>query len=193
MRKETKGMEDSRIVEMYWDRDEEAIRQSEKKYGRYCGAIAHNILFNRADEDECLNDTWIGAWNSIPPQRPEKLGPYLGKITRNAALNMYEKKHAEKRGGGQTALALDELAEVIGKESDAEKQAALSDLTDSINGFLRHIEKDARVIFVQRYWYMYSVEEIAKFNGFSVSKVKMSLARTREKLRVHLEEEGYTV
>ncbi|MBR0385913.1 MAG: sigma-70 family RNA polymerase sigma factor [Erysipelotrichaceae bacterium] len=186
-------MDDFEIVEMYWDRNEQAISATQDKYGRYCFSIAYNILFNNADSEECLNDTWLHTWNSIPPQRPEKLGAYVGKITRNLALNMYERETAQKRGGRQTELALDELSEVIGKPSDVEENVNLELLKDSINRFLRHESPQNRKVFIQRYWYMCSVKEIARDFGLSESNVKMILSRTREKLREVLAKEGYAV
>ena len=186
-------MEDYEIVEMYWDRDENAIARTDQKYGKYCRKIAYSILFDREDTEECVNDTYLQTWNSIPPQRPEKLSTYVGKICRNIAINLYEKLNAAKRGGTETDACLDELAELVGKNSDAEEQLDLSVLTDTINAFLRNCEKEARIIFVQRYWYMIPVKEIAKENRISESKVKMTLLRTREKLRDYLLEEGYSI
>ena len=129
----------------------------------------------------------------MPPNRPEKLSAYLGRITRNLALNLYEKLTADKRGAGESTVVLDELSEVIGKRSDVEENVNLSLLKDSINSFLRSQEKETRIIFVQRYWYMASVREIAANLHLSESKVKMSLLRTREKLRLYLLEEGYVI
>ena len=186
-------MDDFEIVEMYWDRNEEAIERTREKYGKYCFSIANNILFNHADSEECVSDTWLRTWNSIPPHRPDKLGPYVGKITRNLALNMYARETAEKRGGHQVELALDELAEVIGKPSDVEENVNLELLKEVINRFLHRQSEQARKIFVRRYWYMSSVKEIARDYGLSESNVKMSLLRTREKLREVLAKEGYAV
>lgn len=186
-------MEDFAIVELYWDRDEQAIEQSDKKYGRYCTSVAYHVLHNREDSAECVNDTWLAAWNSMPVHRPEKLGPYLGKITRNLALNLYEKNTAEKRGGTEVPLVLDELAEVIGQRSDVEEAVELSNLSDALSRFLSRQSADQRKIFVQRYWYCLSVKEIAQQCRQSESKVKMSLMRMREKLRDFLREEGYAV
>ncbi|MBR3150361.1 MAG: sigma-70 family RNA polymerase sigma factor [Erysipelotrichaceae bacterium] len=186
-------MEDVEIVELYWQRNEEAIRESDRKYGKYCFKIAHNVLFDRSDSEECVSDTWIKAWGSMPPNRPERRGAYLGRITRNLALNMYEKLTADKRGSGETAVALDELSEVIGRESDVEANVDLTLLKDSINAFLRRLDKETRIIFVRRYYYLATVKEIAAGMHLSDSKVKMTLLRTREKLRVWLQEEGYEI
>ena len=200
-------MEDHEIVELFWRRDENAIAQAEAKYGRYCGSIAAGILRDRGDTDECLNDTWMNAWNAMPPHRPGFLKAFLGKITRNLALNLYEKKHAEKRGGGETALALDELAECVGGVPGGNGTAGVSGsvwdsegspeegmvLTACLNRFLQSMKAEDRKIFVQRYWYMYSVKEIAGNLGLGESKVKMTLLRQREKLKKVLEEEGIPV
>ena len=186
-------MEDFEIVEMYWDREENAIAQTDRKYGKYCRKIAYSILFDREDTEECVNDTYLQTWNSIPPQRPEKLSTYVGKICRNIAINLYDKMSAAKRGGTQTDACLDEMAEVVGRSSDVEETLDLTLLTDAINKFLRRCEKQTRIIFVQRYWYMVPVSRIAAENNISESKVKMTLLRTREKLKEFLQEEGYSI
>ena len=186
-------MEDFEIVELYWDRNENAITQTDRKYGKYCRKIAFSIVNDREDMEECVNDTYLQTWNSLPPQRPERLSTYLGKICRNISINLYEKLTAEKRGGNETDACLDELSELIGGSSEVEEQLDLTVLTDLINKFLRRCEKQARTVFVQRYWYMMSVKEIAKENRMSDSNVKMTLSRTRDKLKVYLEEEGYCI
>ena len=186
-------MEDFEIVEMYWDRDENAITETDRKYGKYCRKIAFSIVTNKEDMEECVNDTYLQTWNSLPPQRPERLSTYLGKICRNISINLYEKLTAEKRGGNETDACLDELSELIGGSSEVEEQLDLTVLTDLINKFLKRCEKQARTVFVQRYWYMMSVKEIAKENRMSDSNVKMTLSRTRDKLKVYLEEEGYCI
>lgn len=186
-------MEDFEIVELYWDRDENAITQTDRKYGKYCRKIAFSIVNDREDMEECVNDTYLQTWNSLPPQRPEKLSTYLGKICRNISINLYEKLTADKRGGNETDACLDEISELVGGSSEVEEQLDLTVLTDLINKFLRRCEKQARTVFVQRYWYMMSVKEIARENRMSDSNVKMTLSRTREKLKLYLEEEGYSI
>lgn len=186
-------MEDRHIVKLYWDRDENAIAQTDLKYGSYCRKIAFSILSDREDTEECVNDTWLQTWNSIPPKWPEVLRTYLGKICRNIAINLYEKLHAVKRGEGQTAACLEELSEVVGTGSQAEEQAQLSQLTESISRFLSGLDTRTRNMFVQRYWYMLPVREIAEDFGISESSTKMTLSRTREKLKKHLLKEGYDV
>ncbi len=186
-------MEDEMIYDLYFARDEEAIRQTEKKYGRYCFKIAYDILYNREDAGECVNDTWIRTWNAIPPKRPAIFSSFLAAITRNLSLNRYEERHAEKRGNGEIPLCLDELSEVIGKKSDVEENMDLIYLKDSLNRFLRDLPKKERILFVQRYFYVLSIDEIARKNLLSPSNVKMTLLRTREKLREELRKEGYAV
>ncbi len=186
-------MEDFEIIELYWDRDETAIQQTDRKYGKYCRKIAYNILYDQEDTEECVNDTYLQTWKTIPPERPERLSTYLGKICRNISINLYEKNTAAKRGGHECDACLEELENVLGTKSEAEEQADLHFLTDTINAFLAHCEKQARIVFVQRYWYMMSVKEIARENKLSESSVKMTLLRTREKLRDHLQQEGYDI
>jgi RNA polymerase sigma-70 factor (ECF subfamily) len=186
-------MEDFEIVELYWDRNENAITQTDRKYGKYCRKIAFSIVNDREDTEECVNDTYLQTWNSLPPQRPEKLSTYLGKICRNISINLYEKLTADKRGGNETDACLDEISELVGGSSEVEEQLDLTVLTDLINKFLKRCEKQARTVFVQRYWYMMSVKEIARENRMSDSNVKMTLSRTREKLKLYLEEEGYSI
>lgn len=183
-------MEDSRIVALYWERNERAISESDAKYGRLCRKIAYDILANHEDSEECVSDTYLGAWNSIPPNRPEKLGAYLAKICRNISLNLYEKLKAQKRGGGNTAECLDELSESVPSGRDVEGEVSRRELARAINEFLKGLPEDTRKIFVRRYWYMASIEEIADEYSFTQSKVKMTLLRTRQKLAEYLREEG---
>lgn len=185
-------MKDTTIIELFFNRDENAIRETDKKYGKYCFSIANRILFNRSDSDECVNDTYFKAWTTIPPTLPENLKIYLGKITRNIALNLYEKLHASKRADGQMPVILDEISEMIG-ENKVEQEINAFLLTDSINTFLKELPKDKRKIFVLRYFHMYSIKEIAKQLNLSKSNVKMSLSRTREALATYLRKEGFTL
>ncbi len=184
-------MEDKDIVDLYWARNELAIKQTKDKYENYCGKIAYNILFDYEDAKECLNDTYLKTWNSIPSNRPGKLGLYVGKICRNLAINMFEKYNASKRAGTQTELALDELSECLGDKDNVQEYVDYNLLRDSINNFLRKQNKQNRVIFVRRYFYMSSIEEIAKEYGMSLSNVKMSLKRTRDSLKDYLIKQGY--
>lgn len=183
-------MDDKQIIDLYWSRSETAITETAKKYGRFCHSIAYNILASHEDSEECVNDTYLNAWNAIPPKRPLWLSAFLGKITRNLALKKYEKDTAAKRGGGQVALALEELAECIPVPGSLEKTVEDRILTDKLNAFLAQLAPETRSIFLRRYWQLCSVQEIAETLAVSESKVKMSLMRTRGKLRNFLEQEG---
>lgn len=186
-------MNDTDIISLYFQRDEKAISESEKKHGRYCRAIARNILGNKQDCEECLNDVYLKAWNSIPPHSPKNLSAYLGKITRNTALKIYEKRTAEKRAGDEVAAALDELTNVLPACDSTENSAEKLDFSRVLNDFLSELPREARIIFIKRYWLIYPVKEIAKELGVGESKVKMSLMRTREKLKTVLEKEGFDI
>lgn len=182
-----KKVEDSKIVELYWSRSEEAIAESERKYGKYCYSIAHGILRSREDSEECVNDTWLAAWNAMPPHRPSRLATFLGKITRRIALHRAEKNNAEKRGGGEVPLAIVELDECIpAPREDGADEAALATLLDR---FLDSLPEMTRTMFLQRYWYLRTVREIARELGVGESRVKVTLHRTRAKLREVLEKE----
>lgn len=183
-------MEDSAIVELFLARDEAAIAHSEVKYHRYLEQIAYNILYNRQDAEECVNDTWIRAWGAIPPHRPTCLGAFLGKIVRNLALDRYKAEHTEKRGGGEFTLSLDELAEVL---PDAEQELREEELGAAISAFLRTQKPLASKIFVCRYFYAESIADIGERFGFSESKIKSILFRVRNRLKEYLEKEGIEV
>ena len=184
-------MEDSRIVDLYFGRNEEAIAESDAKYGRYCRSISRNILGSLEDAMECVNDTWLHAWNAIPPFRPLNLGTYLGKITRNLSLNRYEAQHAARRGGSMVDTALDELEECLPDETGSpEEQRENAQIGDAINAFLERLPQQKRNMFVERYFYMSSITEIAKVQGMKESAVKMQLLRMRTALRRELEEQG---
>ena len=190
---EVKGgcaVNDQAIIELYWARDQLAIRESDEKYGPYCRTIAHNVLQDRLDSEECVNDTWHRAWESMPPQRPGLLRAFFGTITRNLALNRWEKQHAQKRGGGQLPLALEELSECLPATDSVERAVEERELTALLELFLESLPRQARVIFLRRYWFLMPVKDIAKGLSVSESKVKMSLLRSRNKLRELLEKEG---
>lgn len=183
-------MEDQQIVDLYWARSEAAIAETDAKYGRYCHSIAYNILFNEEDSRECVNDTYLKAWESIPPHRPDPLAAYLGRITRNLALNRYKYHHAQIRGDGQLPLVLDELHDCIPDPKTTEQVTDDLALADLFNRFLAELPKETRMIFLRRYWYMSPVREIAADYSLTESKVKMSLLRARGKLKKLLEKEG---
>lgn len=183
-------MDDKEIVELYWRRNEAAIGETAARYGKFCHSIAFNILGNNEDAEESVNDTYLNAWNSIPPHRPSVLSTFLGKITRRVSIDRWRKRTAQKRGGGQIALALDELEECISGGKSVEQAVEAKLLSDVINSFVKSLPDTERSVFLCRYWYMDSVESIAKEFGFSQSKVKSMLYRTREKLRARLIKEG---
>ena len=183
-------MDDKQILDLYWARSESAISETTKKYGKYCHFIAYNILRNAEDSEECVSETWLKAWNSIPPHRPERLSAFLGKITRNLSLSRYQHCTARKRGRGQTVLALEELQDCIPAADSVEQIVDGLVLTDILNRFLASLKSETRKILMQRYWYLCSVREIAADLHVSESKVKMTLFRTRNELRTLLEKEG---
>lgn len=183
-------MDDKQIVDLYWERNEKAISATAAKYGGYCYSVANNILNNRADAEECVNDTYLSAWNSIPPHRPSVLSTFLGKITRRISIDKWRKSGAEKRGGGQTAVVLDELSECIPDKNSVEQAVEAQILADVINSFVKDLSDKERRVFLCRYFYLDSVESIAARFGYSQSKVKSVLHRTRQKLRTRLEKEG---
>lgn len=182
-------MDDERIVELYWARSEEAITETAAKYGPYCHYISYNILRSHEDAEECVNDTYVRAWNNMPPRRPNRLATFLGKITRNLSLNRHKTLHAVKRGGDEMALALAELEECVGG-SDVEEAVEERRLTACIDAFLASLSRSKRRVFVRRYWYLSPIEEIAAEYGMSESKVTSMLFRLRKQLRAELEKEG---
>ncbi len=179
-------MEDTCILELYFDRNEAAIEQTDIKYRRYCEKIADNILGNKEDSMECIQDTYLAAWNTIPPKRPQVLRTYLGRLIRNISLNRFEADHAKKRGGGQLALVLDELQECIPYGLDPAVEVEMKDLTRRISDFLKGLPTRERAIFLRRYWYTESVTELAKEFNMTESNIKVNLHRTRKKLRNYL-------
>jgi len=182
-------MEDKEIIDLYFERSESAIAETDKKYGAYCNTIAYNILQNSEDTEECCNDTYLKLWNTIPPERPSYFKAFIGRITRNLAINMYDRNKAQKRGGGSVELCLDELEECIPDNSDpyVSEDSVIRDCLDS---FLRKLPSEPRNIFIRRYWYMDSTSEIAKRFGVKETKVRVSLKRTRDRLKVFFEKEG---
>lgn len=183
-------MDDKQIVELYWQRNESAIDETASKYGPYCHSIAYNILDNDADAEESVNDTYLDAWNSMPPHCPSILATFLGKITRRISIDRWRKRSAEKRGGGQITVVLDELEECLTDGKSVEQEVEAKILSEVINSFVKSLPDTEQRVFLCRYWYMDSVETIAKEFGFSQGKVKSMLYRTREKLRARLIKEG---
>lgn len=186
-------MEDSAIVDLYWERSERAIDETDRKYGRYCGAIAFNILKNREDSDECVSDTYLKAWYAMPEERPNLLGAFLGKITRNLSLNKWRASRAQKRGGGEPEMLLEELEQCVAGGATPAQQLDERETARTIDSFLRTLDRESRVFFVRRYFYADSIAYIANRFGASESKVKSNLMRTRNRLRKYLEKEGVAV
>ena len=184
-------MEDSRIVELFRERDEAAVSEAESKYGAYCRSIAMNILQSAPDAEEAVGDAMFAAWNAIPPHCPSVLSTFLGKLTRRAALKKVREASAQKRGGGQLALALEELGECVPGSGGAEEAVEAAELARAVNAFLAGLPAQERSIFLCRYWYLDSVADIASRFGCGQSKVKMTLKRTRDRLRMYLEKEGH--
>ena len=176
-------MDDKQIIELYFARSEAAIGESEKKYGVYCRTIAGNILTNRADAEECVSDTWLRAWDSIPPTRPERLGAFLGRITRNLAL---DRLRAEKR----KCPIREELGECLTQGDPTASMVDRVVLTQVLDRFLEGLPPKKRRLFLRRYWYFASVQELARDFGMSQSSVKMTLLRLRRELKEQLEQEG---
>jgi RNA polymerase sigma-70 factor (ECF subfamily) len=182
-------MDDQQIVDLYWQRDEKAIDQTQKKYGKYCHTIAYAILHSHEDAEECVNDTYLRAWGAIPPAKPGRLSTFLGKITRNLSLDRYEKNTAQKRSG-PVELVLDELSECIPDADSTLDPIDMIALGDAINAFLEGLPQKTRQIFLRRYWYMSPVRDIARDTVMSEGAVKVSLLRTRESFKAYLEKEG---
>ena len=185
-------MDDADIVSLYWQRNEEAIRETEEKYGAYLGKIAWNILANREDSEESVNDTYLHAWNSMPPQKPAMLSTYLGKLTRQLSIDIYRRRNRAKRGGSEYALSLTELEDCVSSGS-TEDEVEVHLLAEALGQYLRGISPEARTAFLRRYYFMDPLGEIAAGQGFTESNVKSMLYRTRQGLREYLEKEGFSI
>lgn len=183
-------MEDAKIIDLYFGRDETAIEETDRKYGTYCRGVAWNILQSAEDSEECVNDTWLRAWNAMPPQRPGVLRQFLAKITRNLSLDRFRASHAQKRGSGEVPLALEELKECVGAgdpATDAERKL----LEALIGQFLQRLSPRDRNVFLRRYFYMESHKDIAARYGMKEANVRLCLSRTRQKLRDYLRKEDF--
>ena len=180
-------MEDNKIIELYFARSEEAIKQTELKYGNYCFLIAHNILSSREDAEECVNDTYLNAWNSIPPAKPKKLQAFLAAIPRRLSLDRYREQRAAKRNR-DLEVSFEELSDMIQAPDDR-----ADELPDLLNGFLRTLDHPERRLFLRRYWFSVSVEALAKEEGTTKNAITVRLYKTRNKLKAYLQERGYTV
>ena len=186
-------MEDQELIELYWARNEDAITATHEKYGSWCRGIALRILELREEAEECVSDTYLQVWNNIPPQRPSIFRAWLGRITRNLALSRYRRAHAEKRGGGQTALALEELGECVSGGGSVETEEERKEIAAVINRFLSALPETQRNVFLRRYWHVTPIAEIASVYGMTESQVSSMLHRSRKKLRAMLEKEGIAV
>lgn len=186
-------MNDNGIIQLYWDRNDQAISVTSEKYGRYCKAIARNILNSEEDAEECVNDTYLNAWNSMPTHWPKQLSTFLGKITRNLSFNRYRRSHAEKRGGGEMAIVLNELADCVSDLDTPERIIDRQELAGAINSFVKGLPLRKRNIFVRRYWYAEPVSDIAKDCGMPQATVSKTLERTRKQLKAYLTERDFVL
>ncbi len=184
-------MDDEKIVQLYWDRDEHAIPATAEKYGNYCNAIAKNILGNKEDAEECVNDTYLQAWNSMPPHRPSVLQTFLGKIVRNLSLNKYKRNNSSKRGNGELPAVLDELSDLISERDNVDQNFDDKELVGAIDAFLNTLSAEKKSIFICRYWYTDSIAKIANQHGMKEGAVSMILNRLRLKLSKYLSERGF--
>lgn len=182
-------MEDIQIIELYWQRNEQAIAETAKKHGAFCHSIAKNILSIDEDAEECVNDTYHQAWNAIPPQRPVKFRAWLGKVVRNIALNLWNKNHTQKRYSDMTAL-LSELEDCIPSPKTLEQEIEEKELTEIIDCWLRSIDREDQILFVRRYWNGIALKELAKEQSVSPGKLAQRMYRLRLSLKVTLEKEG---
>lgn len=184
-------MEDRQIVELFWSRSEAAITETDRKYGALCRQVAMNILHSAEDAEECVNDAYLGVWNAIPPQRPAVFPAFLCRFARNLALKQYERANAAKRGGSHP-LPLEELKETLASPQSVDDAVDAAFAAQCISDFLRASSREARNVFLRRYWYCDSVAQLAERFGMSESKVKSLLFRTRNKLAEYLRKEGIT-
>lgn len=184
-------MQDRDIIRLFWERDEQAITETDTRYGAYCRRISWNILANKEDVEECLNDTWYQAWNAIPPQRPLCLRVFLGKIVRNLSINRWNRDRAGKRIRPEAMLALDELGECVSGREQPEDAVLAGELKREINRFLYGLSPRDQGMFIQRYFYLESVRNIARFHGVTENVVSVSLSRVRSQLKQYLSERGY--
>ena len=183
-------MDDNKIIALYFDRNEQAIKETKTKYGKYCFSIAYNILSDREDAEECENDTYLGAWHSIPPNKPNVFSAYIGRITRNLSLKRLREKNAAKRIANSATESLDELGDCIPDGQSFAEEIEKEELAEIINSFLLSLDMNERIVFVRRYWYCDSISDICQRYDFGQSKVKMMLLRTRQKLLTYLQERG---
>ncbi len=186
-------MDDCKIIELYFARDEKAIEETAAKYGDYCLAIALNVLSVQADAEECVNDTYLRTWESIPPQKPNSLKLFLARITRNFAIDRYRAARSDKRGGGEITVALHEIDEFLPADTDLDDELRQKELLESVQKFLYAQPERERSIFLLRYFHTKSTQEIAAYRKMREGTVLKALSRTRKKLKEYLEKEGYSI
>ncbi len=184
-------MEDQQIVALYWQRNPEAIGQSRQKYGAYCFSVANQILASPEDSEECVNDTWLNAWNGMPPHRPDVLRIFLAKITRRIAFNRFKSRTAQKRGGGEITAVLEELEECLAGGADVEEEVVAKELGECIRQFVRGLPAREGDVFSRRYFFTERIQDIAQAYGLTPNNIMVILSRVRKKLKTHLEKEGY--
>lgn len=185
-------MEDSQIISLFFKRDEAAISETDKKYGAFCHKIAFNILSSNADAEECVNDTYLQAWNAIPPQSPDRFGAWLGRVVRNIALNLWNKNHRKKRYAGMEEL-FDELEDCIPSPVTVEHKMEEKELTEFLNTWLASLSDDDRILFVRRYWNGEKLNKLAEENRVSSGNMAKRMYRLRQELKKKLEQEGYSL
>ena len=186
-------LEDNEIIELYWERDEEAISETDKKYGRYLFTIANNIVNNRLDSEECVNDTYLGTWNAIPPTRPNVFQVFLSKVMRNIAVDKFREKSAQKRIPSELMSSLDEISEVFDYDNTVEENEAVKTVIGVLNDYLRSVDNQKQLMFVCRYYYADKVKEIADMLGVSERTVFRTLAAMRDELAERLKKEGVSI
>ena len=186
-------MEDGKIIDLYWARSQQAIEASQEKYGAYCHTIASRILEQEEDAEECVNDTWLRAWNAMPPQRPSILSAFFGKLTRNLSLDRWRRARAAKRGGSQVELALHELEDCLPDRHSPDEALEAGETAAIISGFLRHQPEKERKLFVRRYFHLEPLAQLAQEFGMTEGQVKSKLYRLRNKLKTELEREGVAI
>ena len=180
-------MDDKQIIRLFFERDENAISRSEEKYGKYCHTVAVNILGNSSDAEECVNETWLAAWNNIPPEKPDCLRAYFGRITRNVAIARSRDLKRLKRGGSGENVPLEEIEDFVCGDSDPEKEVGEKELAEAIDGFLASLSKRDRDIFVSRYFLAFPTSEISERFGMKEDYVRTLLSRSCKKLKKYLE------
>lgn len=183
-------MDDEEILNLYWSRQSAALTETAAKYGKLCFSLADRILGSREDSEECVNDTWLHAWNAIPPERPKRFPAWLSRVTRNLAVSRLRQSGAAKRGGAEIPLVLDELAECIPGGSDPQQEYEKKELSEAVNRFLKTLKQEERDVFVARCFFAASHAELSARTGWTIGKTKTVLRRTRLKLRAYLKEEG---